>query len=589
LLVEVAETLFPLYGLSSDAVRLVVTLLAVAFPLVLVFSWVYELTPEGIRREKDLDQPIEFKRQTATRLDRAIIILLALALGYFSVDKFIIEPRKIADLKQKAALSEMRDPPQRQETAQPDKSIAVLPFRNLSTSPQDEYFSDGLTEELIGSLAKISGLLVTARTSAFAFKDVERDVREIGERLNVKTVLEGSVRRENDRVRVSVQLIGTGDGFNLWSESYDYELESVLALQEAIAKAIVSALQIQLSPQVEQRLTLNADVSPEAYDLYLKGRYFWARLDRGGFEKSIESFRQAIVIDPGYAPAHAGLATAYSFAGYFGIIQPGVAYPLSIEEAEKALSLDPNSVEALIARGMAWLVYDWDWERAREYLDLALELGPNDSMAHWAYSVYLGVVDPAAALESAKKALELDPLSLPLMNLVAFKYFDLGMYSEAVQTDQEMLAMNPNFPAAHWNMGIIHIVQGRYADALPELVLAVEYSGGLPPTLAVQAYALAKSGDQAGARSILADLVKLRESPQQGYAPPLLIAYVHEGLGDSEEALDWLDIAIQERDGWLVSLNSYPRFDSLRSEPRFQKILKRLALPDAPRSTPHQL
>ena len=477
LLIEITETLFPIYGLSDASVRLVVTLLAIGFPLTLVFSWVFELTSEGLKREKDIDPSITPRQPSSKKLDRIIIVLLALALGYFAVDKFVLEPDRVTEMAQ---------------TALPDKSIAVLPFSNMSPDPEDEYFSDGLTEELIGALAKIKGLHVTARTSAFVFKGENRDIRDIGKRLNVKTVLEGSVRREKNRIRITAQLINVEDGYHLWSESYNHELENVLALQETISRAIVNALQIELSAQAGENPGVNATVNPEAYDLYLKGRYHWARFNEGGFRQSIQAFQQAIAIDPDYAPPHAGLANAYSFAGYFGIMPPREAFPLSIREADAALVLDPESTEALVARGMAWLMYEWDWDNARDNLTQALALSPNFSMAHWAYAQYLSVVDTPAALESALHALSLDPLSLPIMNRVAFSYLDHGMFNEAIQMDKEMLSMNPGFAAAHWNLGIIYMFQGHWEKAIELLEQSVEDSGRMAPTLAILAHAHAK-------------------------------------------------------------------------------------------------
>lgn len=580
LLVEVAETLFPVYGFTVASIRLVVTVLAIGFPVALILSWVYELTPEGLRLDKDIDPSLTPINQTGKKLDRVIIVLLALALGYFAFDKFVLEPRRQLEIAEAAARTGAEQAlDQQQKMVLSGKSIAVLPFKNMNPDPEDEYFSDGLTEELIGALAKVKGLHVTARTSAFAFKGANRDIRELGNQLNVKTVLEGSVRREKDRVRINAQLINVEDGYHLWSESYDYELKSVLALQATIARAIVSALEIQLSPQVNKQLTEKTPINPEAYDLYLKGLYHWARLNKGGFQQSIEAFQEAIAIDPGYAPPHAGLANAYSFAGYFGLMPPRVAFPLSILEANTALSLDPRSSEALVARGMAWLIYEWDWDRARDDLKLALDLSPNSSLAHWAYAEYLTVVEPSAALDSALHALSLDPLSLPIMNLVAFTYINQGMFAEAIQMDEEILAMNPAFSAAHWNRGIIHILEGRFEDAIEDLNKSVEYSGGMPPTIAMQAYAHAKAGDEANASAILAELESRREFPGGGYVSPVLIAFVYEGLGKTEAALDWLEKAVTERDGWLVFLNAYPRFEALRDEPRFKDVLNRLGLP----------
>ena len=581
LFIEVAGTLFPVFRIPDWGIRFMVFVFALGFVPALIFSWVYELTPEGLRREKDIDQSVPLTHKTGQKLDRTIIVLLVLALSYFVFDKFVLEPERVSEIAGETARTGAEHALDLQkEAAIPDKSIAVLPFTNLSLDLEDEYFSEGLTEELIGALAKVNGLHVTARTSAFAFKGVNRDIRELGKLLNVKTVLEGSVRREQNRIRVSAQLINVEDGYHLWSESYDYELKSVLALQETISRAIVGALQIQLTSQVDAQFKAKVAVNPEAYDLYLEGRYYWARLSTGGFRRSLEAFQQAIAIDPDYAPSHAGLANAYSFAGYFGIMPPREAYPLSIMEANAALALDSQSAEALVALGMACLIYEWDWDCARDNLRLALELGPNFSMAHWAYAEYLIVVEPSGALNSALQALALDPLSLPIMNLVAFTYVDQQMFAEAIQMDEEMLAMDPSFAAAYWNLGIIHILQGRFEQAIDKLSQAVEYSGGMPSTLAMQAYAYAKSGDEARALEILAELENRRETPGRGYISPVLIAYVYEGLSKTEDAFNWLETAINERDGWLVFLNAYPRFDSLRGDPRFEDILKTLGLPD---------
>ena len=580
LLIEVVQTLFPLYGFSDDAIRLVVTLLAIGFPLALIFSWVFELTSEGFKLEKNIDRSIAHNRYSDKKLDGAIIVLLALALGYFAVDKFVLDPSREAALIQTTTDAVTEQIAEAQKSQLSNKSIAVLPFVNMSPDPEDEYFSDGLTEELIGSLAKVRDLHVTARTSAFSFKGTKLDIRDIGQALSVRTVLEGSIRREQDHVRITAQLINVDDGYHMWSETYDHKLENILSLQENIAKAIVAALRIQLSPEVDQQLSTNTTINPRVYDLYLKGRYHWARINEVGFMQSIEAFQNAIALDPGYAPAHAGLATVYSFMGYFGIMPPRQSFPLSVIEAEKALALDPNSSEALIARGMASLVYSWDWDRAGTDLSRALELSPNDSLSHWAWSEYLAVVDPPAALDSALKALSLDPLSLPIMNSVAFKYLVRGMYAEAIRMDEEMIAMDPNFAAAYWNLGVIHMLHGRFDIAINKFSSAAERSGGMPPSVALLAYAYAKSGDTTKAMAILEGLMNLRKDPQTGYAPPFLVAYIHEGLGNTDAALDWLELAMEERDGWLIYLNSFPRFDSLRDEDRFRDILNRLHLPE---------
>ena len=267
LLIEVVQSLFPLYGLPESAVRLVVTLLAIGFPLAVILSWVFELTPKGFRFEKDIDRSVAVTHHQGKKLDRAIIVLLALSLAYFAFDKFVLEPSRVAELVQSTTEAVTEQVSESRKSQIADKSIAVLPFTNMSPDPENEYFSDGLTEELIGSLAKVDGLHVTSRTSVFAFKGENRDIREIGNRLNVRTVLEGSVRREKNRVRITAQLIKADDGFHLWSETYDYELDNVLALEETISLAIVSALQVQLSPNVDQQFRDQQTVNPEAREI----------------------------------------------------------------------------------------------------------------------------------------------------------------------------------------------------------------------------------------------------------------------------------------------------------------------------------
>ena len=344
--------------------------------------------------------------------------------------QFALEPARVAKIAETAAGTRADHAlDQQKEMAIPNKSIAVLPFTNMSPELEDEYFSDGLTEELIGVLAKVDGLQVTARTSAFAFKGVNQDIRELGKRLNVRTVLEGSVRREQNRVRDDALLINVEDGYHLWSDSYDYELTSVLALQETISRAIVSALQIELSSRADEQINTNVAVNPEAYDLYLKGRYYWARLSTGGFQKSIEAFRMrspSIPTTHHRTPVWRMLTVLQAILGscHHGRPSPCPSWKTP------PLALDPASSEALVARGMACLIYEWDWDCARDNLELALELSPNFSMAHWAYTEYLMIMDPSAALSSALRALALDPLSLPIMNLVAFTYLEQQMYAE---------------------------------------------------------------------------------------------------------------------------------------------------------------
>jgi adenylate cyclase len=566
-IIQVAGEVQDAFGFQRMALRFLWIAALAGFPAALIFGWYYDITGQGIVHTPPADADTHAD-QSLTRTDYLIFsafILVVIVTAYPFVSKIQTD----AHQPETSLFSEA-----------PANSIAVLPFVNMS-QVDDEYFSDGLTEELIGSLAKVKGLHVTARTSAFAFKGENRDIRIIGQRLNVKNVLEGSVRREKNRVRITAYLINVESGFRIWSDSYDDELESMLGLQESIARSIVRALRIQLAPEIEKQFRTQVVVNPEAYDLYLKGRYYWAHLSESGFQQSIDAFQKATMADSGYAPPHAGLATVYSFLGYFGFMPPREAFALSVVEANNALALDPNSSEALIARGMARFVYEWNWNSARDDLTRALELSPNYSQAHWAMSQYQAAVNPSAAFDSAQRALSLDPLSLPIMSAVAFNYFSRGMFEEAIEMDKEMLALDPGFAAAHFNLGLVHMFNQRFEAAIGEFTVSVELSGEMPSMLGALAYTYAKSGDVPQALIILEKLKSLREQSPHGYSPAFQIAYVYEGLGRTEDALDWLDKAFEERDGWLVYLNVFPKFESLRSEERFQDMLRRLNLPES--------
>jgi len=569
ILIQVAGEAQEAFELPAKALRYLWIAALMGFPLALIFGWYYDITRKGILHTPpaDADQDADL---SLTSTDYLIFSALGLVIIFIAYP-FIGEVVKPATDQSETVL--VGNPP--------TNSIAVMPFVNTSKHDDDEYFSDGLTEELIGSLAKVRGLHVTARTSAFAFKGQDRDIRIIGQRLNVRNILEGSVRRESNRVRIAVQLINVESGFNIWSESFDSELGSVLGVQQSIARSIVDALRIELAPDTEEYLGKVLTVNPDAYDLYLRGRYHWARFNEGGFRQSIDAFQRAIVADPDFAPPHAGLATVYSFMGYFGLMEPEEAYGLRFREANNALALDPESSEALIARGMAWLTYEWDWDKAGKDLTRALELSPNFSQAHWALSLYESVADPSAGLDALLQALSLDPLSLPITHAVAMKYFSLGKLEEARKTADRMVDLDPDFAPAHFIMGLLQMSDGRYDAAIVELTLSVELSGGLPSTLAALAYAHAKSGNTGKALELLEQLKSRGGLSQPGPVPALQIAFVYEGLGRTEDALDWLDQAFELHDAWLIHLNGFPRFESLRDEERFQDLLRRLNLPDS--------
>ncbi len=465
----------------------------------------------------------------------------------------------------------------------PSGSIAVLPFVNVSQAPEDEYFSDGLTEELINTLARVAGLHVTARSSAFAFKGERRDLREIGRILNVRTVLEGSVRREGESLRIAAQLVNVEDGFNLWSESYERQVGSVFAIQDEIAGAIVDTLRVQLAADSRERLEVSRTDNLEAYNLYLLGRFHRNKLTAPGLQQAAEAFEQAIGLAPEYAPARAGLAGVHSMMGYFGGLAPELAYPSSMEQAERALALDPRNAEAYLVRAMTRFLYDWDWAAAEADFVRGLEVSPGSGEVRWGYGLFLAAMGRHdEAIETTQEAIEIDPLSLPYIGSEGWHHLGAKRPAAAIERADRLLTMDESFGTAHWLRGAALEEQGNLETAIEELETAVRLTGGIPNVRATLAHAYARAGRTDEAQTVVEALIDLRSLPEAGFVAPSAIALGLAGLGEEEEALDWLETGVEERDGWLVYLtNGWPRFEELRAHPRFQEILRRVGVPPA--------
>ena len=378
LIIQVAETILPLFGFGDTPARLVVVVLAIAFIPSLIFAWVFEITPEGLKRDADVDREQSITPVTGKKLDRIILIVLALALGYFAFDKFVLDPTRDAELVEETVQKARSDA---LVESYGDKSIAVLPFVNMSADPEHDYFSDGISEELLNLLAKNPELRVIARTSSFSFRGETVKVADIARELNVNHVLEGSVRRDDNRVRITAQLVDARSDTHIWSETYDRELDDIFAVQENIARVIAKELLAHFSSfEDRQTSTSNLEaydiylkgrrpVNTEAYEAYLKGRHHLNRWGVEGFVKGLEYFQQAVEKDPNYALAHAGLAESYNNLGIWGVLPPKEAYQKSRPIVMKALELDDTLAEAHAALADVRLFYDWDWEGAeREYV-----------------------------------------------------------------------------------------------------------------------------------------------------------------------------------------------------------------------------
>jgi TolB-like protein/Flp pilus assembly protein TadD len=447
-------------------------------------------------------------------------------------------------------------------------SIAVLPFRDMSPGRDQEYFADGLAEELLNSLAQIPGLQVAARTSAFAFKGKDDDLRTIARKLGVGTILEGSVRKEGSRVRISTQLIDAADGFHLWSDVYDKQLDDIFAVQQDIAGQVAAALKVTL---LAGRASEPASRNVEAYNAYLQGRFFYARRTREDLEKATRHFQRAIELDPAYAPAWSGLANVHSRRALSFHLPVAEAYGKARREAERALALDPNQAEAHAAMGWIKRSYDWDWSGADASFRRALELEPGNSTAVRGAGLLAftqGRLDEAVGL--ARRAAELDPLNPGVhFNLGVYAYY-AGRHGDAFASFERVLELNPDAPNTRSFLGRVYLAQSRPAEALAEMEKETD------PFRRVfgQALAYHSLGRKQEADAALARLI---EEYQTVAAFP--IAEAQAFLGKTDQAFRWLERAYRQRDAGLTEIKGDPLLESVERDPRYVTLLKRMRLP----------
>jgi TolB-like protein/Tfp pilus assembly protein PilF len=457
------------------------------------------------------------------------------------------------------------------------KSIAVLPFIDVSRKRELEYLCDGIAEEIINALSKVEGLRVVARTSAFSFKAKNEDVRTIARKLNVDTMLEGSVRKADNQLRITVQLVNGADGYHLWSERYDREMRDVFAVQDDITLAVVNKLKLTLLGSERDALARRRTSDFEAYDLYLKGRYHWSMRTETGFLKSLEYFRQAIEEDPEYALAYAGIADSYDLLGWYGHLGPHEAFPRARAAAERARSLDDTLAEAHASLGWISANYDWDWDGAEGEYKRALELNPTYATAHQWYSellTYLGRHDESIA--EGHKALGLDPVSLIVNNDLGQVYFFARRYNEAVAQLTKTLQMDPGFAVAHFFLALALAQQSRHDEAIDAAHKAQDLAGeGDSLTLSQVGIICALSGRREKAVEVLAKLEVLSDTK---YVSPFLVALIHTGLGDRDRAFAWLEKACDEKDHWVETLKVHPTLDPLRGDEKYGEILARTGL-----------
>jgi TolB-like protein/Tfp pilus assembly protein PilF len=457
--------------------------------------------------------------------------------------------------------------------------LVVLPFDNLTGDKEQEYLSDGLTEELITQLGRLhpQGLGVIARTSAMTYKGTRKTVAEVAREMNVDYVLEGSVRRSGNTVRVSAQLIRAADQIDLWADTYERDLRDVLTVQTEVARAVADQIRLQLTPEQQARLASARPVEPEVHEAYLKGRFFWNQRTGRGLEEAIAYFQKALRADPNFASAYVGLADSYLLLGTHAGSRPLDIYPKAKAAALKALELDDTLAEAHTSLAYEKDLYEWDWAGAEREYRRAIELNPSYATAHgWLglHFAYLGRMDEAIA--EMRRARELDPLSLIInANLATLLHWG-GREQEALDQFRKTLEMDPNFAFGRMVFGRYLIDRGMYKESIAELQTAV----ALSPTASRRSllgWAYARSGNRVEALKILSEL---QEMSGREYVPPWAIANLYTGLGDRERAIEWLGRAYQERSTSEIFLKANPGFDPLRSDPRFKALLRQMNLPD---------
>jgi TolB-like protein/DNA-binding winged helix-turn-helix (wHTH) protein/Flp pilus assembly protein TadD len=457
------------------------------------------------------------------------------------------------------------------------RSIAVLPLENLSGDASQNYFADGMTDELITDLAQISALRVISRTSVMVYKGARKPLPEIARELNVDAVVEGTVLRSGEQVRITAQLIEASTDKHLWSQSYEGELRDTLALQNRVASAIADQIRINLTPREQAALKNVKVVNPEAYESYLKGRYFWNKRTTDGLKAALAYFNQAIEEDPKYAQAYSGLADTYALLGdwQYAVMAPKEALPKAKAAAIKALELDSALGEAHSSLAVCLDGFDWDFNTAEKEFQRAIELSPGYATAHHWYAWHLSHTGRnKEAIAEMRKAEDLDPLSLIINTDLAELLVLTHYYDESIRQSRKTIEMDPNFALAHNQLGQAYFQKQMYEPAIAELEKSVQLSGGSPTCIANLARAYAASGRRSDAEKLLSDLKK-RSSPSASLASQIAIIYA--ALGDKDQAMNWLEKGYEERFNPGALLR--PGLDPLRSDPRFQNLVRRIGLP----------
>jgi len=560
LLMQVASQIFPFFEIPNWAVRLVVLLLVIGFPVAVILAWAFELTPEGIKRAEDVDRPAEHGLKSRAWIYIAAIGA-AFSIGLFFVGRFTAS----------RTLSGESGQPSASAASTPQKSIAVLPLLNESGDPGDEYFSDGLSEELIAALAQISGLKVIGRSSSFRFKDRKEESKTIGEKLGVTTLLEGTVRKQREKVRIVAELINAADGIELWSRTFDREVKDIFAVQAEIAKAVAASLELTLLGTKDAAATNASTKSVEAHNAYLQGHFYFARRNLEDYRRAVGFFDQAIRLDPNYALAYAERSEAWTFIADLSNEQQKEARAAARKDAENAVAIDPDLAEAHAALGWVRFFAEWKFTEGLAELRRAKELSPGNPTANDLLArvvVYLGQIHEAETL--ARQAIELDPLAYLARGNLARILVAEGKLDEADAAARKAAELQPTGAGSHRWQVLVAMLRGDGEAALREAQLEPD-EGYRRFELALAHYV---HGDRKAADAALADLIA-NGRDQLAYQ----IAEVYAVRGETDKAFEWLQISFDNHDTGTLSLLIDPLVRGLRDDPRYKNFLARLGLP----------
>ena len=544
-IIELVDNVYESLRLPDWTPTLVILLLVIAFPFAIIFSWIYDITLKGIRKT---------------------------------------EPIKLADKKGK-------DVSESDNTSRFENSIAVLPFQDMSPEKNQEYFCDGIAEEIINALTHVESLKVIARTSAFAFKDKQVDMRKIGQKLDVQMLLEGSIRKDGDQLRITAQLIKVDDGSHLWSEAYNRKLQDVFAIQEEISLTIVDNLKIKLLGEEKTAIVMRHTENLEAFNLYLKGNHYCHAATASGFEKAIECFEQALQKDAHYALPYIGLAEVYWLSTFFGNMRPNDAYPKLEKYVNKALEISNTLAEAHSVMGLINTYYYWNWKKAELSFKQAIQLNPNSAYIHIYYSFLLSCIGRhKEAIKEAKRAQELDPLSTYISSYVGSAYYYDSQFDRAIEECQMVISIDPNYYIAHEYLSLAYTEKAmineslgehekaveEFEKAIEEMEKAVDLSNGVPFMVSCLActYIIIGKKDQA---EKLIDNLKKRSRTE--YIQPICFYIFHIARGEQNLALEWLERACREHDTFLPWFRFLPNDVTLiPDEPRYHALLKKFGI-----------